>query len=112
MPGITLEIPEASLEFYVASLARGVLAAMRSGSIETEVGIWSLGRPIFQQTLQDSSISAELKNVLSVFDELDMLKTLGGDLQGTLDHLLESLEACQRKAASCESTDFRIKALR
>lgn len=108
MPGITLDIPEANVEFYVASLARGILMAMKSGAIATEVGIWSLGRPVFQQAVQ-GCISAELTAVLNEFDELDAMEGLGGDVQAALDRLLIDLEACQQRAADNEATDFWIK---
>lgn len=108
MPGVTLDIPEANVEFYVASLARGILMAMKSGAIATEVGIWSLGRCVFQQALQ-GCISAELTAILDVFDELDALEAVGGDVQATLDRLLLDLEACQQRSAAGEATDFWIK---
>lgn len=107
MPGITLEIPQGNVEFYVASLARGVLMAMQTGAIGLEAGVWSLGRPVFQQALQ-GSISTELRAVLQAFDELDALKDLGGDVDSTLERLLSELDACQRRAATSGTTDFLI----
>ncbi|MHB9798186.1 hypothetical protein ACYCAX_10265 [Pseudomonas sp. MT3] len=109
MQAITLEIPEANVEFYIAALARGLLSAMKTGVIPTEVGIWSLGRPSVQRALE-SRISPELASILSEFDELDALQSLGGDIQGALDRLLNQLDECLRGASSRDTANYVIRA--
>jgi hypothetical protein len=108
MQAITLEIPEANVGFYIAALARGLISAMKTGAIPTEAGIWSLGRPSVQRALE-SSISPELASVLSEFDELDALQSLGGDIQGALDRLLSQLDECLRGASSADTMDYVIR---
>ncbi|MCU9948073.1 hypothetical protein [Pseudomonas sp. PDM13] len=96
MQNLKLEFEENAAEFYIASLARGILEGIKSGALTAETGIWSLGRPVFRNTLMTLSISAALKAVLESFDELDALTELGIDLQPTLQRMIDALDRCQR----------------
>ncbi|MDU9411008.1 hypothetical protein [Pseudomonas sp. zfem005] len=96
MQSLKLEFEESAAEFYIASLARGILEGIKSGALTAETGIWSLGRPVFRNTLTTLPISAELKEVLESFDELDALTELGIDLQPRLQRMIDTLDRCQR----------------
>ena len=68
-----LETHNQNAEFYLASLALGVLEGMKQGVISPEAGIWSLARPGFSnQVLNFTMISEDLKYVIKCFDEIDV----------------------------------------
>lgn len=96
MQKLKLEFEENAAEFYIASLARGILEGIKSGALTAETGIWSLGRPIFRDALATHSFSTALKDVLEGFDELDILTELGIDPQPTLLRMIDALDRCQR----------------
>ena len=53
-----IETHNSDAEFYIASLALGILYGMKQGVVHPEVGIWSLGRPVFsQQVLRSKEVS-------------------------------------------------------
>ncbi len=67
------ETNNSNTEFYVASLALGILEGMKQGVIHPEIGIWSLGRPIFLANIKKTSIiSKDLNYVIDCFDEIDL----------------------------------------
>ena len=43
-----IETHNLDAEFYIASLALGILYGMKQGEVHPTAGIWSLGRPRFQ----------------------------------------------------------------
>lgn len=68
-----LETLNKNAEFYIASLALGVLEGMKQGIIFPEAGIWSLARPSFSnEVLKSTMISDDLKYVIGCFDEIDV----------------------------------------
>lgn len=72
-----IETNNLNAEFYLASLALGILEAMKQQVIHPEVGIWSLGRVQSLDQIQDTSvISDELKYVIGCFDEIDVWSSL------------------------------------
>ncbi len=83
---LTTEIENA--DFYIASLAIGILEGMKSGALSLEVGIWSLARPAFWKKLKSSSISAELIELVSSLDEVDAIQSLGLDAIKKIDEHL------------------------
>lgn len=72
---LTTEIENA--DFYIASLAIGILEGMKSGALSLDVGIWSLARPIFWEKLKSGSVSTELIELISSLDEVDARLSLG-----------------------------------
>lgn len=106
-----LKTADENVEFYISSLAIGILLGIKEGTLSTDVGIWSLGRPAFQNMIQASQVSERLKCALGLFDELDAVKSLGGNLEATIQRLLDDLIYCQKQAA-LEGINFRIEAAR
>ena len=71
-----LEVGRSNREAFVLCLALGTLEAVRRGDWPFEAGIWTLGHPIFWETLVEVD-----KNVVVVFqsaDELSALAELAG----------------------------------
>ncbi len=93
---LTTEIENA--DFYIASLAIGILEGIKSESLSLETGIWSLARPIFWAHLNSNLISAELIKLVSSLDEIDALQSLGGDSLKKIDEYLVFLKIIQREA--------------
>ena len=72
-----LDVAKEDLQLFIAALALGLLEGIKSKSLLHEIGTWSLARPRFlTPILRDESISAELKNILKQFDELNLLNEL------------------------------------
>ncbi|SFI97735.1 hypothetical protein SAMN05216602_3542 [Pseudomonas argentinensis] len=109
MQTLRLEFEENASEFYIASLARGILEGIKSGALTSETGVWSLGRPVFKCALTTCPISAELRDVLEGFDELSALSELGIDLGPTLQQMTDALDQCQR-AIDTGKTSLVIRA--
>ena len=58
-------------EFYLASLALGVLEAMKQGVVHPDIGIWSLGRLQCSQQFESSLVlSDDIKYVIGCMDEI------------------------------------------
>ncbi|USA53706.1 hypothetical protein NDN13_00465 [Acinetobacter sp. C32I] len=93
-----LETLNKNAEFYLASLALGVLEAMKQGILSPEVGICSLARPSFSnEFLKSTIISDDLKYVIACFDEIDVLSCFdSGELkqQQMIDELKERCLSC------------------
>jgi hypothetical protein len=71
-----LEIAKADREAFALCLALGTLTAMRAGIWPLEAGIWTLGRPIFWESLTEMD-----DTILAVFqsaDELNVLAEIAG----------------------------------
>ena len=109
MAQLELQIQEENIDFYVASLAMGILVGVRQGAIPAEVGIWSLGRPVFREAIESSSVSISLKGVLNAFDELDAAQSLGLDVVSICHRLISELLACQEHAVG-KGKSFLIEA--
>ncbi|ULJ60689.1 hypothetical protein [Wielerella bovis] len=108
MTFLQLQIHQSNVEFYVATLALGLLNAMKSGVIPFETGIWSLARPQFlDETLP--FCSPELQMILQQFDELDALSTLVSSEQAIqqIDDWIETLQNIMAKQS--QNIDFLIK---
>ncbi|ULJ62880.1 hypothetical protein [Wielerella bovis] len=98
MTFLQIQIHQSNAEFYVATLALGLLNAMKSGAIPFETGIWSLARPQFlDETLP--FCSPELQMILQQFDELDALSTLVSSEQAMqqMDDWIEILQNIMAK---------------
>ncbi|RZG86912.1 hypothetical protein [Acinetobacter venetianus] len=94
-----LETLNKNAEFYIASLALGVLEGMRQGILSPEAGIWSLARSSFSKELLKSIIiSDDLKYVIVCFDEIDVLSSFdcGGEIkqQQMIDELKQRCLGC------------------
>ena len=58
-------------EFYLASLALGVLEAMKQGVVHPDIGIWSLGRLQCSQQFESSLVLSDgIKYVIGCMDEI------------------------------------------
>ncbi|ERS04321.1 hypothetical protein Q674_00650 [Acinetobacter sp. COS3] len=93
-----LETLNKNAEFYIASLALGVLEGMRQGILSPEAGIWFLARPSFSnEVLKSKMISDDLKYVIACFDEIDVLSSFdGGEIkqQQMIDELKQRCLSC------------------
>ncbi|MBD7976582.1 hypothetical protein [Serpens gallinarum] len=98
MGQLGLRIQEENIDFYIASLALGILVGVRDGVIPADVGMWSLGRPVFKEAIESSSVSISLKSALNEFDELDAARSLGLDVISIVNRLISELLDCQRHA--------------
>lgn len=108
MNSLQIETDIENADFYLASLAIGILKSMKKGIVPFEVGIWSLARPIFWQDLANcTEISSELIEIISNFDEID-----GLDKEVSLtiiDKMLINIEKIQVKGLKNEQS-FRAVA--
>ena len=97
-----IETHNSDAEFYIASLALGILYGMKQGVVHPEVGIWSLGRPVFsQQVLRSKEVSQTLKDVIARFDEIDFWDDNPRQQQRMIDEMIaDCLQCFQRAAAS------------
>ncbi|MEX2964505.1 hypothetical protein [Microbulbifer sp. TYP-18] len=99
MEQLVLKTDIENAEFYLASLAIGILDSMRTGEISLEVGIWSLARPTFWEPLEKSlKVSCKLVDWISSMDELDALQELNGDANRVIQETIELLKLCQQDA--------------
>jgi len=93
-----LETLNKNAEFYIASLALGVLEGMKQGVVSPEAGIWSLARLSFSnEFLKSTIISNDLKDVIACFDEIEALSSFdGGEIkqQQMIDELKGKCLSC------------------
>lgn len=71
-----IETNNVNAEFYLASLALGILEAMKLGAVQPEAGIWSLGRLQGLHQFDSLVLSEDLKYVIGCFDEIDVWSSL------------------------------------
>jgi len=68
-------IADEDLPAFVTYLALGTFEAIRAGTVPATVGIWTLGRPIFWEPLEDGRLMPpEVLEVLKLADELSALR--------------------------------------
>ncbi len=97
-------------EFYISSLAIGILEGMKSGTVPFEVGIWSLGRPVFWNNFDNTnSLSDDLLNCIKTFDEIDSIKSASSHRSALkmIEELLTSLRTCQKNSL-LNSPDLKL----
>ncbi len=88
---ISLNVAKDGLESFVICLALGTLRSIRDGTLSPDVGIWTLGRPIFWSQLGEAKLVS--KEVLSVLQSADELSTLDAELNREfVDGLISKLE--------------------
>ncbi len=105
MKELILKTEIESANFYVSSLAIGILEGMKSGEVPLECGIWSLARPMFWEALKESKeIDACLVEKVASLDELDALQTIGGDVHTAVEELLNLLKTIQKESLKSESS--------
>ena len=97
-----IETHNSDAEFYIASLALGILYGMKQGVVHPEVGIWSLGRPVFsQQVLRSKEVSQTLKDMIANFDEIDFWDDNPRQQQRMIDGMIaDCLQCLQQPAVS------------
>ena len=80
-------------EALVLCLALGTLEAMRGGNWPLDAGIWTLGRPIFWESLTD--VDTAVVKVLQSADELSALAELCGysAAEAELDRMIAIVRA-------------------
>lgn len=99
MKELILKTDIENANFYVSSIAIGILEGMKSGGVSLECGTWSLARPIFWQALdQCVEIDSRLVDWVSSLDELDALQNLDGSAYKVIDELLALLKISQEKS--------------
>ena len=95
-----IETHNSDAEFYIASLALGILYGMKQGVVHPEVGIWSLGRPVFsQQVLRSKEVSQTLKDMIANFDEIDFWDDNPRQQQRMIDGMIADCLQCLQQAA-------------
>jgi len=90
-----LDVATGNLEAFVICLALGTLREMRDGNVPYEVGIWTLGRPIFSRNSEiEKLLSPETLRVLQAADEVDALAKLAGTDKANewLDEMIDTLQ--------------------
>lgn len=65
-----------TFEPFILCLALGTLEAMKSEVWSSEAGVWTIGRPVFLEKLEEMKVSNETIDVLVQFDELNALEKL------------------------------------
>ena len=108
-----LETNNLNAEFYLASLALGVLEAMKQGVVHPEVGIWSLGRLQCSQQFEIFPVlSDDLKYVIGCMAEIAILAEL--DPQNGLERQQKMIDELKSKCLNIlsnlddQSMDLRI----
>lgn len=67
------------LNLYLCSLMLGLLQFMLH-SKKYDLGIWSLGMPMFRDGLEANNVDQRLIDIVEIFDELSAMKTLNIDV--------------------------------
>ena len=100
-------------EFYISSLTIGILEGMKSGTVPFEEGIWSLGRPVFWNNLDNTnSLSNELLNCIKTFDEINAINSASSHESAlkVIEELLTKLRDCQKNSL-LNSPDLKLSSL-
>ncbi len=87
---ISLDVAKDGLESFVICLALGTLRSIRENALDPDCGIWTLGRPVFWEPLQEANLIS--KEVLSVLQSADELSIAGSLNTSLLDELIARLE--------------------
>lgn len=90
---IFLAVGKADREAFVLCLTLGTLEAMRRGEWPLEAGIWTLGRPVFWESLAE--VDEQVVEVLQSADELSALAEVVGHpaAEEALDHMIAVIRA-------------------
>nr|WP_317200466.1 hypothetical protein [uncultured Psychrobacter sp.] len=110
---LKLETKLTNGEFYISSLAIGILEGMKSGTVPFKEGIWSLGRPAFWNSFDNAnSLSDDLLNCIKTFDEIDAIKSASSQESAlkVIEKLLTSLHTCQKNSL-LNSSDLKLFSL-
>ena len=79
---------------FVTYLALGTLEAIRAGTVPAQVGIWTLGRPLFWRPLEAALVPQAVIDVLACCDELSALQQLAPEaFEATVANLIARLHA-------------------
>ena len=107
---VSFETAEENVEFYVATMVLGLLQGIKNKTVPPDIGIWSLGRPMFWKSLEKKKIiSSELLTVLQTLDELDLMENmLPLDMTKELDKLIDTVNICLSKI-DYDSIDAKIR---
>ena len=90
-----LEIANEHLDSFVICLALGTLREMRDGNMPYEIGIWTLGRPVFSCNSEvNRFLSKETIEVIQEVGEIDSIASTGDKEKAneTLDDLIIILQ--------------------
>ena len=108
-----IETHNLDAEFYIASLALGILYGMKQGVVHPEVGIWSLGRPAFStQVNKAKELSNLLKKVIYVFDEIDCWEDNPRQQLRMIDEMIGDCLQCLQQAAARNNPLIAIMSMR
>lgn len=100
---LLLTLEDENTEFYIASLALGILQGIKLKALNPEVGIWTLGRPIFKEPLLNMPISKSLKQVIDSFDELEAIFMINPqNFNDFLSNLIFECAECQKNALASQ----------
>ena len=95
---IKFETSEENIEFYVAIMALGLLHSIKNKTLSSDIGIWSLGRPRFWNTLEkEKLISKELLSIIQTLDELSTIEELSLSFDKEIDKLIDRINLCLKK---------------
>lgn len=100
---LKLETDIANSEFYISSLAIGILEGMKAG-------IWSLGRPVFWNSFdKKNALSDNLLSCLKTFDEIEAIKSISNREPALkmIEELLSRLRICQKESL-LNSPDLKL----
>lgn len=108
---LILTIDKRNAEFFISSLAIGVLYGHKSGAIPLEECIWMIGNQCFWNCYTGAHIiSDELLIAIITFDEMNAYKSVEGDemYEKMTEELRHTLIKCQKQSLKT-ATDFRIE---
>ena len=88
-------IADEQMAAFVTYLALGTLEAIRAGTVSAQVGIWTLGRPVFWRPLEVAALVPQaVIDVVACCDELSALQQLAPEaFEATVGDLIARLHA-------------------
>ncbi len=76
------------LNLYLCSIVIGLLQYMLH-SKNYDIGIWSLGMPMFRDDLKIKDVDPRLLKIIDLFDEFGAMKTLNLDVDNVLKEKID-----------------------
>ncbi len=91
---IKLQITEDELPAFITFLGIGILSAIRDKAVPSEVGIWTVGRPLIWEFLvEQPQVPKDVIKVFRMADELSAIeKLLPNEFDAKVQELINQLE--------------------
>lgn len=104
MKNINIELENKDFELFMLYQLLGILTAVKKGSVSTDVGIWTIGRPDFIEFLERNTIlSNPILGIMKTCDELSAIRELLGhvELNKVISGFIFQIEQELKKIADC-----------